>query len=214
MPRTTESPADAKSRADGRAHQSKPCQECGQHLGPGHGNRRYHPDCAALARQRNAAANSARYRQRQAAARSDAQPAEVPEGYDSETVTVPGIALTGARVLELRAALHGFLRRLHASDQYLRKRTVKEVVGDRNLLALRGAVDEGLHLIAILDQYLPAIRARSPWDDPDLVREAIEAGVSPYDYVRPDKPRPAAPPRRAPVAAKVIKVRANPHPGP
>lgn len=167
------------------------CGECGQNLGPGHGNRQYHPDCAAAARRRKARAHSASYRSRRANRPLERTSAAAPHGYDSPFVTVPGVALPGIRVVELRAALHGFMRRLFAHRQLLDAIPQKRFRDDKTLRGARELVAEGLDLVALLDSYLPTIRAHAPLD-PEFVQEALSKGQSPYTYVRSDRSKPAA----------------------
>lgn len=85
-----------------------------------------------------------------------------------------GVALPGDRVLELRAALHSFVLALLEQDKLLRPYKIKEIRKEKGLLALRNFVDDGLHLVALLDMYLPIVNTHGQSDLLDLIEKKIE----------------------------------------
>jgi hypothetical protein len=171
----------------------RPCLWCGEPLIGLHGNARYHrdPPCDAEAAADRSTRNSRKYRARKAAENPNTVVA--PRDYRNGTLTVSGVALSGQRVLELRALLHGLLRRVNTHDQYLQRYTWQQMLDDQHLLALRGMVDEAWNLIAVLDNYLPPVNSGDPYADLAHVREAEAAGEDPRTYVRPPKKKIKAP---------------------
>lgn len=149
------------------------CARCGQSLGKVHGNRKYHPHCAQAVRGDVAAEHSAAYRWRKMAVNEQRFGARAPRAYTSAAVTVTGVALPGDRVLELRAALHSYVLTLLEQDKLLRLYTVEQMRKEKGLLALRNLVDDGLHLVALLDMYLPIVNTHGQSDLLDLIEKKI-----------------------------------------
>lgn len=149
------------------------CARCGTALGRVHGNRKYHPHCAKAVRGDVAAEHSAAYRWRRMAINEQRFGARPPRAYNSAAVTVNGVALPGERVLELRAALHSYVLALLEQDKLLRLYTVDQMRREKGLLALRNFVDDGLHLVALLDMYLPIVNTHGQSDLLDLIDKKI-----------------------------------------
>lgn len=186
----------------------KACGWCGEPLTAVHGNAKYHPeprDCAKEAAAARSRRGSASARRKKAAAAGRL----APEDYVSGTLTVSGVALSGQRVVELRALLHGVLRRVNTSDQYLQRIPPKDLVGNRDLMALQGMVDETWNLITVLDNYLPAVNSGDPYADPVHVAAARAAGEDPRTYVPPPKKK-VKPPRLKAVREYTVRLKDAP----
>lgn len=186
----------------------KACVWCGEVLTGGHGNAKYHPeprDCAKRAAADRSRRASATARRKKAAAAGRI----VPDDYVNGTFTVSGVALSGQRVLELRALLHGILRRVNSNDQYLQRIPARDFKGNRDLLALQGLVDETWNLITVLDNYLPAVHSGDPYADPVHVEAARAAGEDPRTYIPPPKKK-IKPPRLKAVREYTVRLRDQP----
>jgi hypothetical protein len=183
----------------------KACGWCGEPLTGVHGNAKYHPE------PRECAKEAAADRSRRASATARQKKAEAtgriaPEDYVSGTLAVSGVALSGQRVIELRALLHGVLRRVNTSDQYLQRIPAKDLVGNRDLMALQGLVDETWNLITVLDNYLPAVNSGDPYADPVHVAEARAAGEDPRTYIPPPKKK-VKPPKLKSVREYTVRLK-------
>lgn len=97
----------------------------------------------------------------------------VPLGRTTERIAVRGVALPGERVLELRAAMHAFVLGLISQDRYLRKFSTREIRLSQDRLALRAFVDDGLHLVALIDEFMPIVRVHGAHDLLTLVKATV-----------------------------------------
>lgn len=203
-----QNPGHAQGRDRESGATRRACGWCGEPLSGAHGNARYHPgprDCAKQAAADRSRRASATARRKKAAAAGRL----VPEDYVSGTLTVSGVALSGQRVVELRALLHGVLRRVNTSDQYLQRIPAKDLVGNRDLMALQGLVDETWNLITVLDNYLPAVNSGDPYADPVHVAAARAAGEDPRTYIPPPKKK-TKPPRLRAIREYTVRLKDQP----
>jgi hypothetical protein len=97
----------------------------------------------------------------------------VPPDYRNDRIAVRGVSLPGDRVVELRAAMHSFVLGLIDQDRYLRQFTTRQIRLSQDRLALRSFVDDGLHLVALIDEFVPVVRVNGAHDLLALVKDTV-----------------------------------------
>lgn len=70
--------------------------------------------------------------------------------------------------------MHSFVLGLISQDRNLWKFSTREIRLSQDRLALRAFVDDGLHLVALIDEFMPIVRVHGGHDLLTLVKTTVE----------------------------------------
>lgn len=166
--------ADGVAQHENRGPSARVCAHCGVAFIAQHGNRKYHPECTAKARAEKARGYSRAYR---AAQREPDTVQPAPE-YANGVVRARGVALSGQRVLELRAALWPLMLLTMQNHQHLMQYTTQQMRKPRERQRLRTLVDEARLVLDLLHELLPEIELDLDMADAELATRASQRGMT------------------------------------